>query len=109
MTAQASIDEAMVMVLCTHLIDGSESFAVATCQGCRCVRATYVRDWQVWNWLDGKMLQEVWPEKTPDQREIIHNSQYEAELDKPWQGGPMYYCPACWDVMFEDMEEDDEG
>ena len=46
---------------------------------------------------NNQLVQNVWPDLNADQREIIvgHNS-------------GLYYCPPCWDNLFEDDDKYDE-
>lgn len=42
-------------------------------------------------WANGEHIQNVWPEKTPDERELLMSGIH----------------PDCWDKMFKPQDEDD--
>ena len=71
----------------------------ATCSECHksYVVKVYAIDYD--NYItNGEFVQDVWPDMTPDEREIIINSRV---------GGP-YYCAPCWDKLFEEDDKYDE-
>jgi len=78
------------------IITGNEVLANATCEECRGIGTTKVNVKEVKQWVGGDMAQRVWPDKTPQEREIIMNSQFSTLLNRPFPG-PYYLCPTCWD------------
>ncbi len=78
--------------------------AVADCRQCREEFTTRVTQAEVDFWLAGSSLQQVWFHKTPDERELILNSQFGDLIERPFPAGPMYFCPPCWDSVFPEEE-----
>lgn len=86
------------MIVTTQEVD-----ARAQCKECRVIRTTKVNTKEIKQWVGGDMVQSVWPDKSPDEREIIMNSQFIDLLGRPFPG-PYYLCPPCWDQSMDDME-----
>ena len=71
----------------------------ATCSECHKSHVVRVYAIDYDNYIiNRELVQNVWPDMTPDEREIIINSQV---------GGP-YYCSPCWDKLFEEDDKYDE-
>ena len=74
--------------------------ARARCRGkCGDDYFTSVTEDDVWKWVNGSLVQDVWPDKTADEREIIMQSQLVRLLDRP-AGYSFYMCPPCGDELF---------
>ena len=86
------------------IITGNEVLANAFCKECHGIGTTKVTVKEIKQWVGGDMVQNVWPDKSPDEREIIMNSQFIDLLGRPFPG-PYYLCPPCWDQSMDDMEE----
>ena len=85
------------------IITGNEVLANAFCKECHGIGTTKVTVKEIKQWVGGDMVQNVWPDKSPDEREIIMNSQFIDLLGRPFPG-PYYLCPPCRDQSMDDME-----
>jgi hypothetical protein len=74
--------------------------AVAQCKLCEAIDVTEVWAFELRRWIDGEMVQDVWPNRTPQERELIRQSQWAKYLDRPFPG-PYYICAVC-DEKFEE-------
>ena len=74
--------------------------ARARCRGkCRDEYSVLVTKDDVDKWVNGSLVQDVWPDKTADEREIIMQSQLVALLNRPAPYS-LYMCPPCGDELF---------
>jgi len=68
--------------------------AEAECMVCKSPESTEVWPHEVAMWVKGDSAQVVWPGKSPQEREIVMQSQYARLLDRPFPG-PCYICGIC--------------
>jgi len=74
--------------------------ARARCRGkCRDEYSVVVTKDDVDKWVKGSLVQEVWPDKSADEREIILQSQFAKLLGRPADWA-YYLCPPCGDELF---------
>jgi len=86
------------------IINADEVLAHAVCEVCQGIGTTKVNIKEIKQWVGGDMVQRVWPDKSPQDREIVMNSQFSELLGRPFPG-PHYLCPPCWDRSMTDMEK----
>jgi len=74
--------------------------ARARCRGkCGDEYSVFVTKDDVDKWVNGSLVQDVWPDKTADEREIIMQSQLVKLLNRPAPYS-LYMCPPCGDELF---------
>ena len=74
--------------------------ARARCRGkCGDEYSVFVTKDDVYKWVNGSLVQDVWPDKTADEREIIMQSQLVKLLNRP-ASYSLYMCPPCVDELF---------
>lgn len=79
--------------------------ARARCRGkCGNDYFTSVTEDDVRKWVNGSLIQDVWPDKTADEREIIMQSQFVKLLKRP-ASYSLYMCPPCGDELFGEDNE----
>jgi len=77
-------------------IDYEMVVAKADCKLCRRQESTTAWAWEICLWVTGRSAPQVWPDKTPQEREIVLQSQFAELLNRPFPG-PYYICSVCDD------------
>jgi ribosomal protein L34E len=77
--------------------------AIAQCKICEAIDVTEVWAFELDLWIGGDLAQDVWPNKSPQERELIRQSQWAKYLNRPFPG-PYYICAVC-DEKFEEESD----
>lgn len=81
--------------------------AKCTMDKCGRIDRTNVEEEKLRRWINGELIQNVWPEMSAIDREIVMQSQF-AYSARRIVAEPMYICPKCWAVMDKALGIDDE-
>ena len=71
----------------------------ATCRHCGAVTECNVTEADWAQYIAGALVQNIWPEKSADEREVIMNCRVERKMDSA------NVCGDCWDIIFKEEDE----